>query len=60
MLTPQVSSAEEVLSVLKEGAALRTTASTALNDVSSRSHTVFTISVVQYRDGNKPVTGEGG
>ncbi len=55
---PQVASADEALSILRDGVSLRATASTALNDVSSRSHTVFTISIVQYRDGNKPVTGE--
>eukprot|EP00197_Chlamydomonas_leiostraca_P006322 CAMPEP_0202863706 /NCGR_PEP_ID=MMETSP1391-20130828/4234_1 /ASSEMBLY_ACC=CAM_ASM_000867 /TAXON_ID=1034604 /ORGANISM="Chlamydomonas leiostraca, Strain SAG 11-49" /LENGTH=396 /DNA_ID=CAMNT_0049543365 /DNA_START=31 /DNA_END=1218 /DNA_ORIENTATION=+ len=53
----EVGSAAEVLHVLRDGQALRATASTNQNDVSSRSHTVFTISVVQYRDGNKPVTG---
>jgi len=53
----EVSKVEDVMSILKAGYALRQTASTAQNDVSSRSHTVFTISVVQYRDGHQPVTG---
>lgn len=53
----QVKSVDEMLGVLRAGQALRATASTHQNDVSSRSHTCFTISVVQYRDGCKPVTG---
>lgn len=36
---------------------LRTTAATQQNDVSSRSHTVFTMSIVQYREGARPITG---
>lgn len=54
----EVQSAADVLSLLKAGYALRQTAATGQNDVSSRSHTVFTISAVQYRDGGQqPITG---
>ena len=54
----EVTSAADVLSLLKAGYALRQTAATGQNDVSSRSHTVFTLSAVQYRDGGQqPITG---
>lgn len=44
---------------MAEASQLRMTAATSQNDVSSRSHTVFTLSVVQQRDARKPVTGAG-
>lgn len=44
----QVKTVDDVMTVVKSGYALRQTASTAQNDVSSRSHTVFTLTVVQY------------
>ncbi|KAG2484404.1 hypothetical protein HYH03_016818 [Edaphochlamys debaryana] len=53
----EVTSAEDMLAVLRAGYALRSTAATAANDVSSRSHTVFTVSVVTYRGDQQPVTG---
>jgi hypothetical protein len=54
----EVTSAADVLALLKAGYALRQTAATGQNDVSSRSHTVFTLSAVQYRDGGQqPITG---
>ncbi|GFH14354.1 kinesin-like protein [Haematococcus lacustris] len=53
----QVKSPAEVLEVLRDGTSFRSTASTAQNDVSSRSHTIFTLSVVQRRDGQRPITG---
>ncbi|KAG2433847.1 hypothetical protein HXX76_008203 [Chlamydomonas incerta] len=53
----EVSSVEDMLAVLRAGYALRATAATAANDVSSRSHTVFTVSVVTYRGEQQPVTG---
>ena len=37
------SSMEEVMSCLEQGAAYRSTASTQMNDHSSRSHSIFTI-----------------
>ncbi|PNG99370.1 Kinesin-like protein KIF17, partial [Tetrabaena socialis] len=53
-----VTSVEAMLAVLRAGYSLRATAATAANDVSSRSHTVFTVSVVTYRgDNQQPVTG---
>ena len=54
---PQVTDPLDVMAIVQEAAQLRTTASTHHNDVSSRSHTVFTLSVVQQRDTRKPVTG---
>ncbi|KAG2446452.1 hypothetical protein HYH02_008444 [Chlamydomonas schloesseri] len=53
----EVASVEDMLAVLRAGYALRATAATAANDVSSRSHTVFTVSVVTYRGEQQPVTG---
>lgn len=53
----QVSCVEDMLAVLRAGYALRATSATAANDVSSRSHTVFTVSVVTYRGEQQPVTG---
>lgn len=42
-----VDSLEKLQSIIKSGLALRQTAATASNDVSSRSHTVFTVTVTQ-------------
>ncbi|PNW76143.1 hypothetical protein CHLRE_12g546100v5 [Chlamydomonas reinhardtii] len=53
----EVSCVEDMLAVLRAGYALRATSATAANDVSSRSHTVFTVSVVTYRGEQQPVTG---
>ena len=53
----EVASAADVLSLLKAGFAARQPASGAVGDVSARSHTVFTLSVVQYREGHQPITG---
>jgi ribosomal protein L31 len=47
-----------VIAIVNEASQLRSTSSTLQNDVSSRSHTVFTLSVVQQRDVRKPVTGK--
>lgn len=49
----EVASVDEVLAVLKAGMAARAVG----GDVSSRSHAVFTISVVQYRENQPPITG---
>ena len=43
----QVHSIQDVMSIIKIGNTLRQTAWTAQNDVSSRSHAVFSLSVVQ-------------
>ena len=52
---PQVHSVEDVVAVLRSGYELRQTSG---SDETSRSHTVFTLSVVQpQRDGQPPVTG---
>lgn len=48
----EVKGAAEVLDIVKAAAA-----AACQNDTSSRSHTVFTFSVVQYRDNQKPSTG---
>ncbi|GMH36614.1 hypothetical protein BSKO_04487 [Bryopsis sp. KO-2023] len=56
----EVKTVEDILTVLKAGYSLRQTASTGQNDVSSRSHTVFTITTVQFpREGipGQPKTG---
>jgi hypothetical protein len=42
-----VTTTEEAMSVINMGLALRATHETKINEVSSRSHTVFTINVVQ-------------
>ncbi|GAX74811.1 hypothetical protein CEUSTIGMA_g2258.t1 [Chlamydomonas eustigma] len=52
-----VQSALEVLDLLKAGLSMRQVAATGQNDVSSRSHTVFTLSIVQHRDKQQPITG---
>ena len=43
---------DEAMAILNAGIAVRRTAATPLNDVSSRSHTVFTITVVQKVKGD--------
>ncbi|XP_064422496.1 kinesin-like protein KIF27 [Latimeria chalumnae] len=45
----QVESADEVVSLLEAGNAARHTGTTQMNEHSSRSHAIFTISVVQQR-----------
>ena len=45
----EVESAKEVMAMINAGLALRQTHSTTINDVSSRSHTVFRLTVVQQR-----------
>ncbi|KAG9509107.1 Kinesin-like protein KIF21A, partial [Fragariocoptes setiger] len=47
--TRQVSSAEEAFEYLRMGAASRTTASTNMNNQSSRSHAIFTLHIQQTR-----------
>eukprot|EP00803_Ostreobium_quekettii_P011013 evm.model.scf_946.1 EVM.evm.TU.scf_946.1 scf_946:6400-16587(+) len=54
----QVKTVDDVMTVLNAGQALRQTASTAQNDVSSRSHTVFTLTVVQHPDADGPGGGQ--
>ncbi|XP_040272964.1 kinesin-like protein KIF27 [Bufo bufo] len=46
----QVESADEVMSLLEAGSAVRHTSTTQMNERSSRSHAVFTISILQQRD----------
>ncbi|XP_068093065.1 kinesin-like protein KIF27 isoform X1 [Hyperolius riggenbachi] len=48
----QVESADEVMSLLEAGSALRHTGTTQMNEHSSRSHAVFTITICQQRDKN--------
>ncbi|XP_021948047.1 kinesin-like protein KIF21A isoform X2 [Folsomia candida] len=50
--TVNVSTCHETLSILREGALSRTTASTNMNDTSSRSHAIFTMHVTQTRVSN--------
>lgn len=45
----RVSSAEEALQWLRQGALSRTTASTQMNTQSSRSHAIFTLHIKQQR-----------
>jgi len=47
--TLTTASAHETLKVLRDGALSRTTASTNMNDTSSRSHAIFTMHVIQKR-----------
>ncbi len=47
--TRSVSSEEDTMQCLKSGAFNRTTASTNMNDQSSRSHAIFTIYIQQQR-----------
>jgi chromosome segregation ATPase len=49
-----VSSHEEVLSVMREGAQSRSVASTNMNEVSSRSHAIFTIMFTQQSESGGP------
>ncbi|KAK3274695.1 hypothetical protein CYMTET_17131, partial [Cymbomonas tetramitiformis] len=46
-----VTSAAQVMDIVKAGLNLRQTHATQLNDVSSRSHTVFTLTIAQQRSG---------
>ncbi|XP_073402126.1 kinesin-like protein KIF27 [Dendrobates tinctorius] len=48
----QVESADEVMSLLEAGSAVRHTSTTQMNERSSRSHAIFTISISQQREGN--------
>ena len=48
-----VTTLDEVMAIIGAGVALRATYETSMNEVSSRSHTVFTLHVVQ-RERNKP------
>ena len=48
----EVESSEQVMRMIEAGLALRQTHSTSLNDISSRSHTVFRLTVVQQRSGS--------
>ena len=43
-------SVDEIMSCLEQGAIYRHTGSTAMNDVSSRSHSVFTILIGERRE----------
>lgn len=48
---------DEILSTIREGTQLRTTASTALNSVSSRSHAVLTLTLTQKNsDGSETIS----
>eukprot|EP00117_Sycon_ciliatum_P027246 scpid25067/ scgid22182/ Kinesin-like protein KIF21A len=49
MSSRKVSSAEQTMKTLKEGALSRTTASTSMNAQSSRSHAIFTLHITQQR-----------
>ncbi|GFR47924.1 hypothetical protein Agub_g9726 [Astrephomene gubernaculifera] len=54
----EVASCEEMLAILRAGYGMRPAAvSPATGDVTYRSHTVFTVTVVTYRAGQQPVTG---
>ncbi|XP_069481965.1 kinesin-like protein KIF27 [Ambystoma mexicanum] len=58
----QVDSAEEVMSLLEIGNAARHTGTTQMNEHSSRSHAIFTISICQQRpkqSQNTPATTDG-
>ncbi|XP_069817896.1 kinesin-like protein KIF27 isoform X2 [Dendropsophus ebraccatus] len=55
----QVESADEVMSLLEAGSAVRHTSTTQMNERSSRSHAIFTISICQQRDTNIGVTENG-
>ncbi|XP_053323201.1 kinesin-like protein KIF27 [Spea bombifrons] len=48
----QVESADEVMSLLETGSAARHTSATQMNEYSSRSHAIFTISICQQRASN--------
>ncbi|KAM5191882.1 kinesin-like protein KIF27 [Mantella aurantiaca] len=51
----QVESADEVMSLLEAGSAARHTSTTQMNEHSSRSHAIFTITICQQRDENSSV-----
>jgi len=53
-----VKSEEETLNCLRSGAFNRTTASTNMNDQSSRSHAIFTLYIQQQRQAKKPSFGD--
>ncbi|XP_056380024.1 kinesin-like protein KIF27 isoform X2 [Hyla sarda] len=55
----QVESADEVMSLLEAGSAVRHTSTTQMNERSSRSHAMFTISICQQRDANVITTENG-
>ncbi|CAJ0947876.1 unnamed protein product [Ranitomeya imitator] len=55
----QVESADEVMSLLDAGSAVRHTSTTQMNERSSRSHAIFTISISQQRDANNGDTENG-
>ncbi|KAM3939081.1 kinesin-like protein KIF27 isoform 2-T2 [Leptodactylus fuscus] len=55
----QVESADEVMSLLEAGSAVRHTSTTQMNERSSRSHAIFTISICQQRDANNGNTENG-
>ena len=52
-----VTTVSEVMAVINQGLELRATHETKINEVSSRSHTVFTINVVQRDRGTEAVKG---
>ncbi|GMH74374.1 hypothetical protein TrLO_g3214 [Triparma laevis f. longispina] len=52
-----VTTVSEVMAVINQGLELRATHETKINEVSSRSHTVFTINVVQRERGGEAVKG---
>ncbi|XP_075684707.1 kinesin-like protein KIF27 [Rhinoderma darwinii] len=51
-----VESADEVMSLLEAGSAVRHTSTTQMNERSSRSHAIFTMSICQQRDTNNGST----
>ncbi|KXZ53279.1 hypothetical protein GPECTOR_7g1173 [Gonium pectorale] len=51
----EVMGADDMLAILRSGYNMRTTSS--MSDISSRAHTIFTISVAMYRGDQHPVTG---
>ncbi|KAM4050745.1 kinesin-like protein KIF27 isoform 2-T4 [Anomaloglossus baeobatrachus] len=55
----QVESADEVMSLLEAGSAVRHTSTTQMNERSSRSHAIFTMSISQQRDANDGDTENG-
>ncbi|XP_072260191.1 kinesin-like protein KIF27 [Pyxicephalus adspersus] len=52
----QVESADEVMSLLEAGGAARHTGTTQMNEHSSRSHAIFTITISQQRDKSSSAT----
>lgn len=55
LIEKQVYSPQEILSIIKEGATQRVTASTSLNAVSSRSHAVLTLIISQKLADNSEI-----